>query len=190
MFIAGQFAIAKTWKQPKCPSTGECINKMWYIYKMEYYSAIKIEGSLDCKESQPVHPKGDQSWMLIGRTDVEAETPVLWPPAVKSWLIWKDHDAGKDWRREEKGTTEDEMFGWHHRLDGHEFEQAPGVGDGQGDLACCSPWGCKESDMTEQLNWTKMNILSGGGLQKIHIAQWWKVWILVTKRHVYEFQAL
>ena len=81
-----------------------------------------LESPLDCKEIQPVHPKGDQSWVFIGRTDVEAETPILWPPDVKSWLIWKDHDAGKDWREEEKGTTEDEMVGWHHRLDGHEFE--------------------------------------------------------------------
>ena len=112
------------------------------------------ESSLDCKEIQPVHPKGNQSWIFIGRTDVEAETPILWPPDAKSWLIGKDPDAGKDWRWEEKGTTEDEMVGWHHRHDGHEFEQAPGVGDGQGGLVCCSPWGCKESDMIEQLNWT------------------------------------
>ena len=99
-----------------------------------------FESPLDCKEMQPVHPKGDQSWVFIGRTDAEAETPILWPPDVKSWLIRKDPDAGKDWRRE-KGTTEDEMVGWHHRLDGHEFEQTPGVGDGQRGLACCSPWG-------------------------------------------------
>ena len=99
-----------------------------------------FESPLDCKEMQPVHPKGDQSWVFIGRTDAEAETPILWPPDVKSWLIRKDPDAGKDWRRE-KGTTEDEMVGWHHRLDGHEFEQTPGVGDGQRGLVCCSPWG-------------------------------------------------
>ena len=102
------------------------------------------------------HPKGNQSWILIGRTDVEAETPILWPPDAKSWLIWRDPDAGKeDWRHEEKGRTEDEMVRWHHRLNGHEFQHAPGVGDGQGGLACCSPWGCKESDTTEQLNWTE-----------------------------------
>ena len=112
-----------------------------------------LESPLHCKEIQPVHPKGDQSWVIIGRTDVEAETPILWPPDAKSWLIWKDPDAGKDWRREEKGTTEDEMVGWYHWLDGHEFEQALGVGDGQGSLACCSPWGRKESDTTERLNW-------------------------------------
>ena len=103
---------------------------------------------------QPVHPRGDQSWVCIGRTDAQAETPILWPPDVKSWLIRKDPDAGKDWGQEEKERTEDEMVGWHHRLDGHEFDQALGVGDGQGRLACCSPWGCKESDMTERLNWT------------------------------------
>ena len=110
---------------------------------------------LDCKEIQPVHPKGDQTWVFIGRTDVEAETPILRPPDVKSWLIWKDPDAGKDWRQEEKGTTEDEMAGWHHRLDGHEFGWTPGVSDGQGDLACCNSWGHKESDTTERLNWTE-----------------------------------
>ena len=98
----------------------------------------------------------NQSWIFIGRTSTEAETPILWPPDVKNLLIWKDPDAGKDWWWKEKGTTEDEMVGWHHRLNGHELEQAPGVGDGQGSLLCCSPWGCKESDMTEQLNWTKL----------------------------------
>ena len=116
-----------------------------------------LESPLDCKEIQPVHPKGDQSWMFIGRTDVEAETPLLWPPDVKNWLIGKDPDAGEEWRWEEKGTTEDGMLGWHHRLDGHEFEQALGVGDGQGSLACCSPWGHKELDMTERLNWLKLH---------------------------------
>ena len=90
--------------------------------------------------------------MFIGRTDAKAETPILWPPDMKNGLVLKDPDAGKDWRREEKGTTEDEMAGWHHRLDGHEFEQALGVGDGQGGLACCSPWGRKGSDTTERLH--------------------------------------
>ena len=115
-----------------------------------------LESLLDCKEIKPVYPKGNQSWMFIGRTDVEAEAPILWPLDAKSWLIWKDPDAGKDWRREEKGTTEDEMVGWHHQLNGHEFEWTLGVGDGQGGLVCCSPWGRKESDMTEQLNWTDL----------------------------------
>ena len=103
-----------------------------------------------------VHPKGDQSWVFIGRTDAEAETPVLWPPHVKSWLIGKDPDAGRDWRQEEKGMT-DEMAGWHHLLNTHEFGWTPGVGDGQGGLACCDSWGHKESHMTERLNWTDLN---------------------------------
>ena len=123
-----------------------------------------LESPLDCKEVQPIHPKGDQSWVLIGRTDAEAETPVLWPPHLKSWLIGKDPDAGRVWGQEEKGTTEDEMVGCHHRLDGHEFGSIPGVGDGQGGLACCNSWGGKESDTTEQLNWyfTRKNLLSYG----------------------------
>ena len=114
-----------------------------------------LESPLDCKEIQPVHHKADQSWVFIGRTEVEAETPILWPPDAKSWLIWKDSDAdaGKDWGKEEKGTTEDEMVGWHHWLNGHEFGWTLGVGDGQGGLACCSLWGCKELGMTDQLNW-------------------------------------
>ena len=109
-----------------------------------------LESPLDCKEIQPVLPKGDQCWIVIGRTDSEAEAPILWPPDVKNWLTGKDPDAGKDWGQEKKATREDEMAGWLHQL--NEFEQAPGVGDGQGSLARCSPWGCKESDMTEQLN--------------------------------------
>ena len=113
-----------------------------------------LESPLDCKEIQPVHSKGDQSWVFSGTTDAKAETPILWPPHAKSWLIGKDSDAGKDWGQEEKGTTEDEMAGWHHRLDGHEFEWTPGVGDGQGGLACCNSWGRKELDTTERLNWT------------------------------------
>ena len=111
-----------------------------------------LESPLGCKEIQPVHSKGGQSWVFIGRTDVKAETPILWPPDAKSWLIWKDPDAGKDWGQEEKGMTEDEMDGWHHRLDRREFEWTPGVDDGQGGLACCDSWVCKESDTTE-LNW-------------------------------------
>ena len=111
-----------------------------------------LESPLACKEIQPVHSKGDQSWVFIGRSDVEAETPILWPLHAKSWLIGKDPDTGRDGGQEEKGMTKDEMAGWHHRLDGHEFEWTPGVGDGQGGLACCNSWGHKESDMTEQLN--------------------------------------
>ena len=110
----------------------------------------------DSKEIQPVHPKGNQSWIFIGRTDTVAGTPILWPPYVKNWLIWRDPDAGKDWRREEKGTTEDEMVGWMASpTNGHEFEQTQGDGKGQGSLACCSPWGRKESDTIEWLNWTE-----------------------------------
>ena len=100
-----------------------------------------LESPSDCKETQPVHPKGNQSWIFMGRTDAEAEAPILRPPAGKNWLTGKDPDAGKDWRQEETGTRENEMVGWHHWLDGHEFEQTLGFGDGQGGLACCSPWG-------------------------------------------------
>ena len=114
-----------------------------------------LESPLDYKEIQPVYPKGDQSWVFIGRTDAEAETPVLFLPHAKSWLIGKDPDAGRDWGQEEKGTTEDKMAGWHHWLDGHEFGQTPGAGDGQGGLVCCDSWGRKESDTTERLNWTE-----------------------------------
>ena len=117
-----------------------------------------LESLLDCKEIQLVHPKADQSWVFIGRIDAEAETPILRPPHAKSWLIGKESDAGRDWGQEEKGMTEDEMVEWHRRLDGHEFEWTPGVGDGQGGLACCDSWGCKELDTTERLNWTQLNI--------------------------------
>ena len=109
-----------------------------------------------CQEIKPVLPKGNQSWIFPGRTDAEAETPIFWPPDAKNWLIWKDPDAEKDWRQEEKGMTEDEMVGWHHQLNGYEFESTPGVGNRQGDLACCSSWGCKALDMTEWLNWTEL----------------------------------
>ena len=115
-----------------------------------------LKSPLDCKEIQSVNPKGNQSWIFIGRIDAEAETPILWPPGAKNWLTGKDPDDGKDGRQEEKGTTEDNMAGWHHQLNEHEFEQAPGVGDGQKSLACCSPWGYKKSDTTEKLNWTEL----------------------------------
>ena len=115
-----------------------------------------LESPLDCKEIQPVHSEGDQAWVFFGRTDAKAETPVLWPPHVKSWLIGKDFDAGRDWGQEEKGMTEDKMAGWHHWLDGRESEWTPGDGDGQGGLACCDSWGRKESDTTERLNWTEL----------------------------------
>ena len=113
-----------------------------------------LESPLECKEIQPVHSKGDQSWVFFGRTDAKAETPILWPPHMMSWLIGKDCDVERDWGQEEKATTEDEMAGWHPGLNGHEFGWTPGVGDGQGGLACCDSWGLKESDTTERLNWT------------------------------------
>ena len=115
-----------------------------------------FESPLDSKEIKPVNPKGNQPWVFIGRAGAETETPVLWSPHVKSWLIGKDCDAGRDWGQEEKGTTEGDKAGWHHRLNGHEFLWTPGVGDGQGDLVCCDSWSRKESDTTEQLNWTEL----------------------------------
>ena len=130
--------------------------KNWCFWTMVLEKTL--ENPLDCKDIKPVNPKGNQSWIFIGRTDAEAETPIIWPPDMKKWLIGKDPNAGKDWRWEEKRTTEDEMVGWHHRLNGHEFEQAPGVGDEQGGLAWCSPWGHKESDTTEWLNWTGLKL--------------------------------
>ena len=114
-----------------------------------------LESPMACKEIQPVHPKGDQSWGFTGNTDAEAETLILWPPDAKSWLIGKDPDAGRDWRQEETGTAEDEMAGWHHQLNGHGFGWTSGVGDGQGGLTCWGSWGHKESEMTEPLNWTE-----------------------------------
>ena len=111
-----------------------------------------LESSLGCKEIKPVNPKGNQSWIFIGRTDAEVEPPILWPPDAKSQLVKKDPDAGKDWRQKEKGSTEDETVGWHHQLNGHEFVQTLGDAEGQGSLACCSPCGHKESDTIERLN--------------------------------------
>ena len=137
------------------------------------------ESPLDYKEITPVHPKGDQSWGFIGRTDAETETPILWPPDVKSWLIWKDPDAGKDWGQEEKGMTEDEMVGWHHWLNWHGFGWTPGVGDGQGGLACCGSWGHKESDTIERLNWTELRWEGGVKRENIILEQWdYSVWHL------------
>ena len=131
----------------------------WALKNWCFWTVVlkTLESHLDCKEIKPVHPKGNQSWIFTGRTDAEAETLILGPPDANNWLIWKYPDAGKDWRQEEKGMTEDEMVGWQHWLDGHEFELALGVGDGQGGLVSCSPWGRKELDMTEWLNWTEMN---------------------------------
>ena len=128
-----------------------------------------LESSVDCKELQPIHPKRNQSWIFIGRTDAEAETLILWPPDRKNWLTGKDPDAGQDWRQEEKEMTEDEMVGWHYWLDGHEFEEALGVGDRQGSLACCSPWNHKESDMTS--NWTELSSKNLSNFHWLYTAQ-------------------
>ena len=128
--------------------------KNWCFWTVVLEKTLEIP--LDFKEIQPVHSE-DQPWDFFGRNDAKAETPVLWPPHVKGWLIGKDSDVGRDWGQEEKGTTEDEMAGWHHWLDGRESEWTPGVGDGQGGLACCDSWGHKESDTTEWLNWTELN---------------------------------
>ena len=123
--------------------------KNWCLWTVVLEKTLDVP--LDSKEIKQVNPKENQSWIFIGRTDAEAEAPILWPPDAKNWLIRIDPDAGKDWRWEEKWMTEDETVGRHHQLNGHEFEQAPGDGQGQGRLECCSPWGCKESDTTEQL---------------------------------------
>ena len=134
-------------------------NESWAPKNWCFWTVVlekTLESPLDCKEIQPVHPKGDQPWVFFGRNDAKAETPVLWPPHVKSWLIGKDFDAGRDWGQEEKRRIEDEMAGWHQRLNGREFEWTPGDGDGQGGLACCDSWGRKESDVTECLNWTDL----------------------------------
>ena len=130
-----------------------------------------LESPLDCKEIQPVHPKGDQSWVFIGSTDAKAETPILWPPHVKSWLYGKDPDAWRDWGQEEKWSTEDEMVGWHHWLDGHESGWTPGVGDVQGGLVYWDSWGRKESGTTERLNWTE-------AIMTLVIIPQWSHWIL------------
>ena len=125
----------------------------WITDAFELWCWRRLLSPLDCKEIQPVHPKGNQSWIFIGRSVAEVEAPVLWPPDA-NWLIGKDSDAWRDWGQEEKGTTEDEMAGWHHRLDGHGFEQVLRVGDGQGGLVCCSPWGSK--NWTQLSNWTEL----------------------------------
>ena len=156
-------------KGPSSQSYGFSSSNVW-LWELDYkeswgpenwwFWTVMLENTpaspLHCK-IKPVNPKRNQSWIFIGRTDVEAEAPILWPPDAKSWVIGKDPDSGKDWRQEEMGTTEDGMVGWHHWLDGHEFEQPLGVGDGQGSLGCCSPWGSKDSDTTEWMNWTELS---------------------------------
>ena len=159
--IHGIFQANEYWSGVPLPSPvwmweldykGSWAQKNWCFWTVVLKKTL--ESLLDCKEIQSVHLKWNQPWVFTGRTDVEAETPMLSPPDVKSWLIWKDLVVGKDWWQEEKGMTEDKMVGWHHWLNGHEFGQTPGIVDGQGGLACCSSWGRKELDTTEQLNWT------------------------------------
>ena len=141
-----------------------------------------LETPLDCKEIQPVHSKGDQSWVFFGRNDAKAETPVLRPPHAKSWLIGKDSDAGRDWGQEENGTTEDEMAGRHHRLDGCQCEWTLGVGDGQGGLVCWDSWGRKESDATEWLNWTEVTQQTHSYTYLYFI--WIDILITIEKKHM------
>ena len=149
---SGSFSSSHVWMW-------ELDYKESWAQKNWWFWAVVLEKSLasplDSKEIHQIHPKRDQSWVFIGRTDVEAETPTLWPPDVKTWLIGKNPDAGKDWGQEEQGTTEDEMGGWHHRLSGRGFGWTLGVSDGQGGLVCCDSWGRKELDTTERLNWTE-----------------------------------
>ena len=140
--------------------------------------------SLGLQVDQPVNPKGNQSWIFTGRTDAEAETQILWPPNAKSQLTGKDPEAEKDWGQEEKGMTEDGMVGWHHWLNGHGFEQALGVGDGQGSLVCCHPWCCKKSDMNEWLNWTECPENTAGSYTLVALIMefaFWYPWILVLQ---------
>ena len=152
----------------------------WVLKNWCFWTVVlekTLEGPLDYKEIKPVHPKGDQSWVFIGRTDAEAETPIFWPPDAKNWLVGKDPGAGKDWGQEERGMTEDEMVGWHHWLNGHGFGETPEVGDGEGGLVCCSPWGHKESDRTERLNWTDwyaLEILLPVASRALVL--WWNHW--------------
>ena len=150
----------------------------WVLKNWWFWTVVlekTLSSPLDYKEIQLVHAKGNQSWVFIEGTGIEAETPIFWPSDGKSWLIWKDPDAGKDWGQEEKGMTVDEMVRWHHRHNGHGFGWTPGVGDGQGGLACCGSWGLKESDMTEQLNWTdsicrnRLNVSVGWSELKIFL---------------------
>ena len=147
------FSISHVWMwELNCEESWALKNWCFWTVVLEK----TLESPLDCKEIQPVHSK-DQSWVFFGTNDAKAETPVLWPPHAKSWLIGKDSDDERDWGQEEKGKTDDEMAGWHHRLNRCEFEWTPGVGDEQGGLASCNSWGCKELDTTEWLNWTELN---------------------------------
>ena len=149
--------------------------KSWALKNWCFWTVVlekTLESPLDWKESlgpQPVHSELYRPWDFFGRNDAKAETPVLWPPHVQSWLIGKDSDAGRDWGQEEKGTTEDEMAGWHHRLDGRESEWTPGDGDGQEGLACCDSWGRRVAhDWATELNWTELN-WRGWKWESVHV---------------------
>ena len=146
------------------------VTKNWCFWTVVLENTL--ESPLDCDEIHPVHSKGYQPWVFFEGNDAEAETPVVWPPHAKSWLIGKDSDAGRDLGQEEKGTTEDEMAGWHHRLDEREFEWNPGDGDGQGGQACCNSWGHKESDTTERLNWTELIYLTPSFSYQCFVLVW------------------
>ena len=149
-----------------------CVLKNWCFQSLVLEKTF--ESLLDSKEINPINPKGNQPWLFIGRTDAEVETPILWPPNVNIWLIGKDPDAGKEWRLEEKGMTEDEMLGWHHRLNRHESEQTPGDSEGRGSLMCYSPWGHKESDTTELLNNNRaLNLMRSSGFASCHFLPRW-----------------
>ena len=157
----------------------------WALKNWCLWTVVLEKSPMDCKEIQPVHPKGDQSWVFIGGTDVEAEAPILWPCDAKNWFIWKDPDAGKDWKQEKKGTIADEITGWHHQLNGHEFGWTLGVGDGQGGLACCGSWGHKELDTTKWLNWLNwttwntVNQHDWGGLENCKGCELSTEWIVL-----------
>ena len=153
--------------------------KNWYFWTVVLEKTL--ESLMACKEIQQVHSKGDQSWVFFGRNDAKAETLILWPTHVKIWLIGEGSDAGRDWGQEEKGTTEDEMAWWHHWLDGHEFEWTSGVGDGKGDLECCSSLGRQESDTTERLNWTELNWTELNGIYRVGNLQFSRVGLKILK---------
>jgi len=191
-------------KGPSSQSYGFSISHVW-MWELDYKESWvpknrcswtvvlekTLESPLDCKEIKPVHPKGDQSWLFIGRTDAKAEAPILWPPDAKNWLIGKDPCAGKDWRWE-KEMTEDEVVGWHHQLNGHEFEQASGVGDGQGSLACCSPWGRRVGhNWATELNWTELIINIGKFLSNsaclIYISLKSPIFLTLTISHLLQY---
>ena len=153
--------VKRMWERWMWDHKESWVPKNWCFWTVVLEKTL--ESPSDCKEIKPNNPKGNQSWIFIGRTDAEVKALIFQPPDVKNWLLGKDPDAGKNWKQE-KRTTEDETVGWHHRLDGHEFEHGLGVGGGHGSLACCSPWGCKKLNMTEWLNWTELPQIGSGNI--------------------------